>query len=312
MDNSLNNPHDKFFKAVFSDLNSTRKFLEHFLPKKLLDALNLSSLKEGKASFISPKLKGFHSDINFECKLEDQTIKISILLEHKSDPPTHPHLQLLRYMLEMWDHQIKSKLPVTPVVAAIIYHGKRTWTPKNFDDYPGFSNELIKQYIPGFDYIAIDISNKSDEEILDLETIFLVNALLAFKHYGEKEYFNNHTYGIFANLSKVVEIENQKFRNYVLSLFVYIIETCKFTEEEVENLIKKVPEPLKKINMTGYEAILEKGRREGRQEARQEALEEVIVNAFNKGIFLQDIAELVGKTIEYVQSVLKRHELIKK
>ncbi len=63
------------------------------------------------------------------------------------------HLQLLRYILNVWESQASSKQELTPVIAIVFYHGKQRWTRQEIvKNIP----EELKRFVPLFDYVLFD------------------------------------------------------------------------------------------------------------------------------------------------------------
>jgi len=52
----VNNPHDKFFKKVFSSKSNAQDFLVNYLPAHLVNLLDLNSLEYTKESFVDKYL----------------------------------------------------------------------------------------------------------------------------------------------------------------------------------------------------------------------------------------------------------------
>ena len=59
-------PHDALFKAVFEDPKIAAEHLAALLPPTVLRHLDLSRLKETRASFVDLELDAHHSDLLFE------------------------------------------------------------------------------------------------------------------------------------------------------------------------------------------------------------------------------------------------------
>ena len=152
-------PHDQFFKENFSNKEEAASFLEEVLPQKIKEKLDFDTLKLDNQSFTGRELNEYFSDIVYHCTYQHhKEIKISILFEHKSYFVQFPHIQLLKYMIKLWEYDIKQKRPIQPVIPIIVYHGEKKWEKKSlsvlFDD----PESDFKDFIPDFDYILSDLS----------------------------------------------------------------------------------------------------------------------------------------------------------
>ena len=118
-------PHDRFTYEVFSDKANAVDFFQGVLPDELIQVLDLRSLTEDKTKYTDERLDEYFSDIVYTCRYSGKhqighirdcqgadrhtevAIKLVLLFEHKSFVPTFPHNQLLRYILNIWNHHIK-------------------------------------------------------------------------------------------------------------------------------------------------------------------------------------------------------------
>ncbi len=177
---ALEKPHDKFFKSTFSIKEVAQDYIEQFLPKEVSNSLNLNTLEHSDTSYVDNALSEHFSDIVYHCESKgSEPIRISLLFEHKSYVPQYPHLQLLRYLVNAWENDLKDKKILTVTIPIILYHGQRKWHYKPFNKYFKLPNEKLTKYIPNFDYHLSDLSNYSDENLLQLKAGFLINTLLS-------------------------------------------------------------------------------------------------------------------------------------
>ncbi|MBW7857574.1 MAG: Rpn family recombination-promoting nuclease/putative transposase [Leptonema sp. (in: Bacteria)] len=124
------NPHDSFFKEMFSQPKVTRGFIENYLPQKIVTNLDLTDLKPVKDSFIDNELKNSQADLLFNTKLKNTNAYIYILFEHKSQSDKWVAFQLLRYLVRIWEKYLienknSKKLPV--ILPILFYHGENHW-----------------------------------------------------------------------------------------------------------------------------------------------------------------------------------------
>jgi len=164
----IGSPHDTIFKQYYGNPTNTAGFLKHNLPSELAAKIDFTTLVPVKDSFITEDFEKFFADLVFQCSLKDgQDASIYILLEHKSTPAPACAVQLLRYMVMLWEEALRGELPVQglPVVIPIvIYHGARPWPGKQIKDlFPNDSG--LAAFLPNFRIIVYDLPRMPLESI---------------------------------------------------------------------------------------------------------------------------------------------------
>ena len=96
---AINNPNDKFFKAVFSMLVVVQDYFDKLFPEHLRDKLDLSTLELDTTTYITPELGAFYSDIVWRCQMKGskKMVHTCFVFEHKSYVPDYPHIQIGDY-----------------------------------------------------------------------------------------------------------------------------------------------------------------------------------------------------------------------
>lgn len=155
--------HDRFFRQTFGRPELAADFLRNYLLPEVAALLDLDPghLVRGAESYIDPKLRGHQSDLLFRARLRDGSpAAVFILVEHKSRPDPWVALQLLRYMLQIWQAALQAGQPLFPIVPLVVYlyHGKRRWrVATNFSGlYRG--PDVLRPYWPDFRYDLLDLS----------------------------------------------------------------------------------------------------------------------------------------------------------
>ena len=96
------NPHDRFFKAVFSRDDVAADFLRHHLPADIASLLLPGTLAIRKDSFVDQALSEHYSDLLYSVKLHNgQPGFVYVLFEHKSYPEPRIALDLNKYLREV-------------------------------------------------------------------------------------------------------------------------------------------------------------------------------------------------------------------
>lgn len=162
MPNDFPNPHDRFFKELFSEIETAAEFVEHYLPQRIVDAIELPTLEIVKDNFIDEELRQYFSDLLLRVKLKNGgEAFIYILLEHKSEPDEFVALQLLLYLARIWQPNLRERAKPLPLVFPVVfYHGEAEWNLSRelsaLFDFTGL--EMLRDYSVGLKYYLCDLT----------------------------------------------------------------------------------------------------------------------------------------------------------
>ena len=325
--------HDEFFKVTFSQKRIAEGYIRHFIDPAILKKLDLPKLQLEPTSYITPALKKYFSDIVYTCPYKNQKLIITFLFEHKSRPVKYPHIQLLRYKLEIWENNIKNSEPLQIVLPLIFYHGQENWNYKSIPEYFGKVDQPLLEYLPDFKYHLLNISKWSDEQIIQLHEAFLVNTLLVFKHIWDEKY-------IIHNINKLlVQLEDHigtyQGKNFLDSIIVYLFTNSNFDQQTAEFMIDQMEKSIQGEARTTYSRIVEygiekgfergreegrkQGREEGKKEGREEGIHEgmlekatvTIKNLYSRGFSTQEISEIVSVDPVKVEEIITDIQKVK-
>jgi hypothetical protein len=183
MPSRAQSPHDEFFKAIFGDVRRARDLLLGLLPPEVSRELDLSALALDQTSYVSDALKESCTDLVFTCPLDGKPAMVAILLEHKSWEPAVPHLQLLRYMLSIWEQNLADKEPLRVVIPILIHQGETRWEIRAFADTFAFLPDSLRRFVPSFDLVYEDLVTTSAAELGTLFHDAVVQTALATMKY---------------------------------------------------------------------------------------------------------------------------------
>lgn len=306
----LQNPHDRVFKEVFSDISITKDFIQSYLPKEMVKLLDLDSIQLQKDSYVDEKLKKSFSDLVFQIQTKESVGYISILFEHKSYPTEEISLQLLPYICNIWEEKYKKekvkKLPL--ILPIVIYHGTKSWeTEQSLAEILGGYNKLpveYQAYIPNFKYLLYDLTRYSDGDLKGNEQLrFFFRVLKTIQSLSAEDFLQN-----FLNqIAQLYHLENQVFVPFINTILFYISTTKQnLNKQHYEQMIQIIEQNYPKGDeqiMTwaelfreegiqeGLQRGLQKGIQEGLQKGVQEGKSEVLINLLTKrfGILPQEM-----------------------
>ena len=316
MEKQNSNPHDDFFKVAFSRKDVVEDYIIQFLDKGLAKNIDLQSLTISNNSYVTSQLEEYFADVVWECTYgaTKTPIKITFLFEHKSYIPKYPHIQLLRYMLEIWEDCEKNKLPLMPIVPIIVYHNsdeKRHWKYKPFSAYFKELDDFLRSFIPSFEYQLTDLTNLSEEEWQMLKAGLLLHSFRTLQYGTNKQYVLKNIEMLFVNVKN--DEKNETLETFLVAQLVYILKNNEFSPENTNKIIQTV----KKINnMSSYDYLMQEATKVGLAQGLAQGLEQGI----NKGVSIKEkdfatslivstdfddekIAMLVGVTVEYVSDL---------
>lgn len=286
------NLHDRFFKDALLQPNATADFIRYYLPERISRLLIPESAEPLEDSFIDADLQEHLSDLLFRVKLKTgQEAYLYLLLEHKSFPDEWVALQLLRYLVRIWDKSNRAGVKKLPLVIPVVfYHGKATWKiPENFGALFDWAENLadLREFIPEFRYHLCDLSKFADEDLRGQTELQASMRLL-------KHIFRDELHDQLETVFRLI-IENTPEKNQVDRLKIlinYLLRTGKAGEKEVAEKLNKTNEEVRRKVMEtvidqwiaqGLQRGLQEGRQKGLQEGRQKGLQEGLQEGRQEG-----------------------------
>ena len=267
------NEHDKVFKEIQSVRENALDFIRGTVPEELLCLLNLDTLSLEKDSFIDPDLGEHFSDLIYSCQTAHQhKLKITLLLEHKSQKPANEHLQLLRYLINIWSHETKNHQPLSLIIPIIFYHGDSTWEARLFTErFANYAPALLR-FIPEIPYLLTDLQRYDDEAIK--RTLFHrdINATMALL----MKYIRNSTL-LPDKLAEIFIPVKQRFSHETIpaevsSLIYYLLKISELDIARITQIISTIDPKGGEAIMTTATKLREEGKIEGKIETARRML----------------------------------------
>jgi predicted transposase/invertase (TIGR01784 family) len=326
--NEISGIHDKFFRNVFSNVENAKDLLRNALPESISKEIDYDNVNVLPNSFIDKNLKDSYSDLLIETKLKGEMTYIYCLVEHKSYLDKYVFLQLLGYMVKIWQRDFDNKKEyLTPIIPMILYHGENKWTiGVDFSLY--FKNkERFKDYIPNFKSVLYDLEDVDDLNIKGnvyyeiaikvLKYVFkgldddMLIEILKDTHYDENDYtFKNFIIGLFFYLVNVGKLMMDRERTRSILNKIYLEKGDKLYMNWIEEVKKEGREEGKK---EGREEGKKEGREEGKKEGKKEGREEgerkkaldIAKKMIKKGMDIETIEEFTGLTKKEIVELKK-------
>ena len=264
----VKNPHNNFVEYVFSQPEEAKSLLENYLPDSIAEHIDFSSLEVLKDTFIDEDLKDYYSDLIFRVNFADTKGYLYLIFDHKSSVDKKIHLQLINYVHQFWNKKCleNSKWQkLTPIITMVLYHGQYSWTrPTRLRDVIDTELEDLLKYTLDYEYILVDLSKYSDEEIKG--TLITQTALVILKHI-----FDNNL-GWNDLLLKLEELlfllrDNANVLDFLRAILTYIFSAKTVASDSMKEIVEKsIGFKGKEVFMTVKEQWIQEGEIKGRKE----------------------------------------------
>ncbi len=304
-------PHDQFFKGMFSQPEIAIGYIRNFLPKEIWQDLQLDQLTLDGTSYINHELKAYFSDLVWQCPYHDSEINIAFLFEHKTYQPKFVHIQLLRYMMQMWEQDIKEKRKyLRPVIPIIVYQGLKKWKIRPMAEYFPDVDKSLTKYVPNFEYELSDLPRIPEDDILKLDSKKLTLALYSMANYRSFVRNIETLDRIFVVFDRFENMEENT--NFVNMILVYLMKTNHIKTNEMKEILEKSKSKSIHRAKTTYEMFvdegikigIEKGKEDGIIEGIEKGLEMAITKAHKSGQSAEFIAKMFEISVEKVKKIL--------
>jgi len=257
------------------------------------------------------QLKDIYSDLLFNTKINNKDGYLYFLFEHKSYIDKRVGVQLLKYIISIWEQKTNKekgkKLPV--VIPIVIYQGKSEWNKgftlssqiEGYEDLP----DNIKRYVPDFLYNLYDFSKPGKEEIRGTLELIIYLKLIKIIFIEGHEEFLEEIKGI-ARLYEKLNI--LKKRDFFEKLMMYILSAREdVNEDDIKRVVEEVSKEGSEVVMTAAERLINEGIQKGMQKGKQEGIQEEKIktakNMIKIGMDDDQIKEVTGLLIKEIKKL---------
>jgi predicted transposase/invertase (TIGR01784 family) len=297
------NPHAMFFEKVFSRKDVAVDLVQNYLPKEIINDLDLSTLQLENKSFISNELKPSQSDLLFKVLTKDcNAVFIYFLLEHKSFVDRWVMLQLLAYIVQICDEQrainkqkrqeikaenIKNEKPenegidteyLYPIIPVVFYHGKVEWDPKKDFSELFHKGHIYKKYLPDYTFELINTANYADDQFKG--NVILRVSLMAMKHFFMDD-FETKVPELLCLLANLIEQIDSEI-GFLEALLRYLSANKKHDKKWLQTNLKIAFKDKGGDIMTSIADIwIDEGKKEGERLAAKKLIAKQMAKKFN-------------------------------
>jgi len=284
--------HDKFFKETFSHLEVAQSFIEEIFPFDIRNKINIAKLEKVNSSFTDALLKEHLADVVYRTEYAGQNALVSVLFEHKSNPEKYPHLQLMRYMTNVWHEEQKQKKDLSAIISIVIYNGETKWEKTSMLAYFGNPHQSLHSFIPQFDYLLFDLSGVEDHQIENFKNDLFSLTTMLMKHSRDSD-------DDFVKLEpflvkRLNALDDASQDDFIKTSLRYIQKDISLTRNKLYPIFTQVSNNVNNIAMTIADEI------------REETNFDIIKRLLKKNVDDKFIADVIEMPIKKVREIIKK------
>lgn len=191
---SNSKPRDSSSKLIFGNAELCSQFLRNYMDMPILKNIRAEDIEDVSERYVPMFTEERNSDTVKRIKLEENnTLFFVSLIEHKTKVDYNVSMQLLRYMIYIWEdfekemerqHKGVSRtkdFKYPPILPIVYYEGTGRWTAtRNLQDRILF-DKAFEPFTPKFFYKLVELNSYSVGQLVkkndELSLVMLINRL---------------------------------------------------------------------------------------------------------------------------------------
>lgn len=286
MADEIDQPHDRLFRTVFSDVAEAASLLQAAVPRELCENVDWNSLRLVKGTFVDDALRQSESDLLFEAGYGKETerygtgkdrLRLYVLFEHQSTPDVWMRYRLLKYCCRIWDADLRDdprRTDLRPVVPLVFYQGARDW--QHSTEFADLFPSAVRDWpwVPRFEHVLLDQTRLEPADV-EGATMGRIVQLLMMAAFGR------HTGAALETAAKLAaSLVSGGTVDYIRMIAVYLFSMPdKAAADDFDEALRRHRGGQGGGIMSYAQELLEEGRARGRAEGKEEGLQRGKVEA---------------------------------
>lgn len=248
-------PKDSSSKMIFSDPVLCAQFLRGYVDVPMLKEVQPEDIENVTERYIHMFVEERDSDIvnRVHVKENDTPFFIVSLIEHKSVIDYNVVMQILRYMVFIWEDYEKEMerrqegisrrkdFRYPPILPVIFYDGNDNWTAATELHERVMLSDIFWDYIPNYKCILVQLKDYSNAELLEKKDELSILLMIDKLKNAED----------FSSLAKETEIGHvrdtlKNTPNYLLNIMIQVVEVflekLNVPQEEADTFTEQIKE----------------------------------------------------------------------
>ena len=316
---SNSKPRDSSSKLIFGNAELCSQFLRNYIDIPLLKNVKAEDIEDVTERYIPMFTEERNSDTVKRIKLaENNTLFFVSLIEHKTNVDYNVSMQLLRYMVYIWEDYEKEMerhkkgisktkgFRYPPILPIVYYEGSGKWTAACNLQERIMLDKAFEPFTPKFFYKLIALNSYSIGQLAEkndeLSLVMLINRLQSIEEFKELNLPDDY-------LKNLSEHSTEEVLSIVARVTATMLRQLNLPEDEVEGFTEQVKERKMAVLFENFKSVdipaeRKKAREEGHAEGHAEGLVEGHAEGLAKGL-AEGLAEGESRFAKLTQFLLQ-------
>jgi hypothetical protein len=230
---------------TLQQIDAARALLSRHLPEEIAEHLQFHTLTAVDASLIDTHLRRRFADRLFKIDVSPETvlrlgmkvnyIYIFVLIEHKSTDEPYTLIQMLGYLIRIWENAVADDQPVVPILPWVLYNGIGPWRASRSLGELIPAPAVWQRYMPAMELAILDISRMDDAKMAGPP---ILRAALTLLKYGRSSQLEFVLRRLFEFLADAIQPQQATAVLETLRLYVMSVNPV-LGEEKMRDLVSE-------------------------------------------------------------------------
>ena len=310
---------DSSAKLIFGDPVLCAQFLDGYVDIPILKNVRPEDIEDVSNRYVHMFAEERDSDVVKCIHVKDENgnempFYLISLIEHKNQVDYNVTMQILRYMVYIWEAYEKemekkqggiSKTKgfcYPPVLPIIFYDGVRNWTAATQLRERIILSDTLLKYIPDFDCILVQLKDFSNAELMkrknELSIVMLIEKLQSADDFRTLEQEVDLAY-----MQEVVEHSPEYLLDIMSQIVEVLLAKLNITQEEIDCFTGQIKERNMAELFANFKAYdVQATRAEARAKEREAGIEKLVKVAMELGAGKERACQQLMKQYDLTES----------
>ena len=294
-------------KIVFENPILCSQLLREYSDLEMLKDIKPEDIEDVTERFIPMFMEERDADVVKKVHLNNEDIFIA-LIEHKSGVDYNVCMQILRYMVYIWEDYEKQQeklrkgishtkgFKYPPILPIVYYEDTPEWTAGNFKSRISLS-DAFEEYIPNFQYHLISLNKYDNEELKarkdELSLVMLINKIRNAEDYLKLGLSDEYLKGLLADTTNDV-------LDVISKVVSVVLRKQNIPETEIQDVLDQIKEGRNMALFDNYKGF---DVQEERKNGKVQLLTKQICENLQKGKTAEELSDILGVPEDVINDI---------